>query len=87
MELNKEVLHDQTFRFLKSETQIVYIYGSLLADENGMIEDIERFEQHVSMTVAWELESLREHGLIRYYPEHDSFKVIKNPKLPLEFQS
>ena len=87
MELNKEVLDDQLFRFLKSETQIVYIYGSLMADENGMVEGIEGFEQFVSMPVAWELESLREHGLIRYYPEHDSFKVIKNPKLPLEFQS
>lgn len=77
MKLNMKVLKSEDFRALEHDVQIVYIYSSLFADDNGLLEDFGELEGCLFTDVLKTLGTLELHGLVSYNGEYDSLKIIK----------
>ena len=79
MELNMNVLENENFRSLLEDAQLLYIYATLKT-ENGLLENLDEFGDYLMMDVYVAMGVLETHGLIRYYGEHDSIKIIEEPE-------
>ena len=80
MKLNMNVLENEVFRSLKEDAQILYIYATLKSD-NGLLSNVDEFGGYLMIDVYSAMNSLAQYGLIKYYGEHDSLKVIEKPEL------
>ena len=80
MELNMNVLENGKFRSLQEDAQLLYIYATLKS-ENGLLENLDEFGDYLMMDVYSAMNTLEMHGLVRYYGEHDSIKIVEEPEL------
>ena len=74
------VLENEKFRSLREDAQLLYIYATLKS-ENGLLENLDEFGDYLMMDVYSAMSTLEMHGLVRYYGEHDSIKVVEEPEL------
>ena len=79
MELNMSVLENEKFRSLQEDAQLLYIYATLKS-ENGLLENLDEFGDYLMMDVYSAMSALETHGLVRYYGEHDSIKIVEEPE-------
>ena len=80
MELNMNVLENEKFRSLQEDAQLLYIYATLKS-ENGLLENLDEFGDYLMMDVYSAMNILEMYGLVRYYGEHDSIKIVEEPGL------
>ena len=80
MELNMSVLENEKFRSLQEDAQLLYIYATLKS-ENGLLENLDEFGDYLMMDVYSAMNILEMYGLVRYYGEHDSIKIVEEPEL------
>ena len=80
MELNMSVLENEVFRSLLEDAQLLYIYATLKS-EDGLLENLGEFGDYLMMDVYVAMSVLEMHGLVRYYGEHDSIKIVEGPEL------
>ena len=80
MELNMSVLENEKFRSLQEDAQLLYIYATLKS-ENGLLENLDEFGDYLMVDVYNAMNILEMLGLVRYYGEHDSIKIVEEPEL------
>ena len=80
MKLNMNVLENEVFRSLQEDAQLLYIYATLKS-ENGLLEGLDEFGDYLMIDVYSAMSILEQYGLVRYYGEHDSIKIIGEPEL------
>ena len=80
MRLNMEVLESKEFRSLKEDAQLLYIYATLKS-EDGLLEDLNEFGNYLMMDIYKAMSILEMYGLVKFYGDHDSMKIIKEPEL------
>ena len=80
MELNMNVLENEKFRSLQEDAQLLYIYATLKS-ENGLLENLEEFGDYLMMDIYSAMTILEKYGLVKFYGDHDSIKVIAKPEL------
>ena len=80
MELNMSVLENEKFRSLQEDAQLLYIYATLKS-ENGLLENLDEFGDYLMVDVCNAMNILEMLGLVRYYGEHDSIKIVEEPEL------
>ena len=80
MELNMNVLENGEFRSLREDAQLLYIYATLKS-ENGLLENLDEFGDYLMLDVYSAMSVLEMYGLVRYYGEHDSIKIVEEPEL------
>ena len=80
MKLNMNVLENEVFRSLQEDAQLLYIYATLKS-EDGLLEKMDEFGDYLMIDVYSAMSILEQYGLVRYYGEHDSIKIIEEPEL------
>lgn len=80
MELNMNVLENEIFRSLREDAKLLYIYATLKS-ENGLLENLDEFGDYLMMDVYGAMSILEMYGLVRFYGEHDSMKIVEEPEM------